>query len=183
MGFLDETGLARVWGKIKSDVTARFSTFSDQIAKSYSGTATEPILKDTVFFSNNVLRVALANIASGEAITNTNSQITKISNLVGGANMSEILKSVYVAPVKFGYNLPDEATYEAVKKALDMEHEFTGGLLFIAPSVASYKFLTWELGFTSAQCRFAELEDGRAIAFEYTAQLSGVDAIAIYVRE
>lgn len=196
MGFLDETGLARVWVKIKSEfasmtsnVNSKFTGLSDQIAKSYSGTATEAIPKGSVFFSNNVLRVALTNIASGDAITDTNSQITKISNLLGGANMSETLKSVYVSSERLRYNTtsgvnsyPDNDTAKSAYEVFGI-HPQGENSIFRAPAVSGYKFLTWELPRTTENSRYGEMKDGTNAAVILGVNYnSSLKAIAIYVR-
>ena len=134
------------------------------------------------------MRVALTNIASGDAITDTNSQITKISNMLGGANMSEILKSVYVSRegVRYSsssYNMyPDSVTAKAVNKAfggLENDQMYT---MFRAPEVSGYKFLTWELPRTSDTAVYAELEDGTNVALILANYSGTLNTIAIYVR-
>lgn len=142
MAFLDKAGLIRVWNKVKDAIGKSHDSITSQIAKSYYGTATEAIPKDYVFFSNGVLRIATTNIAFGDTINDTNSTAKKIADMIGGASVSEIFKSVYVdATIIIGKGYGSNNQYQEVVEKYPSRTEYN--FLYLAPVIEGYKFLMW----------------------------------------
>lgn len=140
MAFLDKAGLIRVWNKVKDAIGKSHDSITSQIAKSYYGTATEAIPKDYVFFSNGVLRIATTNIASGDTINDTNSTSKKIADMIGGASVSEIFKSVYVNATIIDNNDSNSPYREVLEK---YPHRTLYSFIYLAPVIEGYKFLMW----------------------------------------
>lgn len=182
MAFLDKAGLIRVWNKVKDAIGKSHDSITSQIAKSYYGTATEAIPKDYVFFSNGVLRIATTNIALGDTIDDTNSTAKKIADMIGGASVSEILKSVYVNATIISNYDTKSPYYEVVKK---YPHRGSYSLIYLAPVIEGYKFLTWsafpsQLSETEyARVAMDTLRDGTNYLYVPNYDLNGTTAEAI----